>query len=284
MKKERYFLLFLILVSVTLNLLNIPTSELFFDDKEIFKYAGLVIYKGGVPYRDFFDHKPPLIYFFNAFNWYFNAWIPWLLDTFLVLFSTLLFYWLCRKSKLSWPWLLPLIYNLLIRYSLVSFGNGMTREYTAVFLLMFFCVMQGNAKYKYYLMGLLTGLSLWMQQDSLITLVPFLFYSFYSTEESFPVSLKQKALGLTAGFITISIPLILYFASHHSLSYLWEDAFLFNLHAPGVHSGFIEKIRNCKHALHEVEYEMPFYTALVLGIASLFLKNRKPVLYFEWAY
>jgi hypothetical protein len=278
MKKERYFLLFLVLISVTLNLLNIPTSELFSDDKEIFKYAGLVIYKGGVPYRDFFDHKPPLIYFLNAFNWYFNAWIPWLLDTFLVLFSTLLFYWLCRKSKLPWPWLLPFIYNLLIRYSLVSFGNGMTREYTAVFLLMFFCVMQGNAKYKYFLMGLLTGLSFWMQQDSLITLVPFLIYSFYSSAESLPVSLRQKALGMTAGFITISIPLILYFISHDSLSYLWEDSFLFNLHAPGNHSGIIEKIRNCKHALHEVEFEMPFYTALILGIASLFLKNRKPVL------
>jgi hypothetical protein len=278
MKKERYFFLLLILVSVVLNILNVPTAELFFDDKEIFKYAGLVIYKGGVPYRDFFDHKPPLIYFLNAFNWYFNAWIPWLLDTFLVLFSTLLFYWLCRKSKLSWPWLLPFVYNLLIRYSLVSYGNGMTREYTAVFLLMFFCVMQGNAKYKYYLMGLLTGLSFWMQQDSLITLIPFLFYSFYSTEESLPVRLKQKALGMTAGFITISIPLILYFVSHDSLSYLWDDAFLFNLRAPGTHAGFIEKIRNCKHALHEVEFEMPFYTALVLGIASLFLKNRKPVL------
>ena len=278
MKKERSFLLFLILLSVTLNLLNIPTAELFSDDKEIFKYAGLVIYKGGVPYRDFFDHKPPLIYFLNAFNWYFDAWIPWLLDTFLVLFSTLLFYWLCRKSKLSWPWLLPFIYNLLIRYSLVSYGNGMTREYTAIFLLMFFCVMQGNAKYKHYLMGLLTGLSFWMQQDSLITLIPFLIYSFYSTEESLPVSLRQKLLGMTAGFITISIPLILYFLLHQSLSYLWEDAFLFNLHAPGNHSGFIEKIRNCKHALHEVEFEMPFYTALILGIGSLFLKNRKPVL------
>src|SRR3984893_8194790 len=153
MKKERFFLLLLILISIALNLLNIPTSELFFDEKEIFKYAGLVIYKGGVPYRDFFDHKPPLIYFLNALNWYFDAWIPWLLDTFLVLFATLLFYWLCRKSKLAWPWFLPFIFNLLIRYSLVSFGNGMTREYTAVFLLIFFCVLQGNAKYKYYLLG-----------------------------------------------------------------------------------------------------------------------------------
>ena len=47
---------------------------------------------------------------------------------------------------------------------------------------------------------------------------------------------------------------------------------------PGNDSGLMEKIRNCKHALHEVEFEMPFYTALILGISCLFLKNRRPVL------
>jgi hypothetical protein len=281
MKKERSFLLFIILGSIALNLLNLPISEIYSDDKEIFKYAGLVIYKGGVPYRDFFDHKPPLIYFLNAFSWYFSPWIPWLLDTLLVLFATLLFYWLCRKSKMAWPWFLPFIFNLLVRYSLVSYGTGMTREYTAVFLLVFFCVMQGNAKYKYYLMGLLTGLSFWMQQDSLVTLTPFLFYSLYSISESEPVSLGKKSLALATGFIIISLPLILYFVSHNALTYLWNDAFLFNLHAPGSHSSIFEKIRNCKHALHEVEFEMPFYTALILGTASLFLKHKKPTLLYS---
>jgi hypothetical protein len=278
MIKERYFLLFIILGSIALNILNLPFSEIYSDDKEIFKYAGLVIFKGGVPYRDFFDHKPPLIYFLNAFNWYFNPWIPWFLDTLLVLFTTLLFYWLCRKSKMAYPWFLPFIFNLLIRYSLVSYGAGMTREYTAVFLLMFFCIMQGNAKYKYFLIGLLTGLSFWMQQDSLITLTPFLFYSLYTSTESISASMGKKAFVMTTGFIIISLPLILYFISHQSLSYLWKDAFLFNLHAPGSHSSVFEKIRNSKHALHEVEFEMPFYTALILGIASLFLKHKKPAL------
>lgn len=179
---------------------------------------------------------------------------------------------------MAYPWFLPFIFNLLIRYSLVSYGAGMTREYTAVFLLMFFCIMQGNAKYKYFLIGLLTGLSFWMQQDSLITLTPFLFYSLYTSTESISASMGKKAFVMTTGFIIISLPLILYFISHQSLSYLWKDAFLFNLHAPGSHSSVFEKIRNSKHALHEVEFEMPFYTALILGIASLFLKHKKPAL------
>src|SRR5450432_37812 len=276
-KKEQYCLLFIILGSVSLNFLNAPFSEIFFDDKEIFKYAGLVIFKGGVPYRDMFDHKPPLIYFLNALHWQ-NAWIPWLVDTLLVLFATLLFYVLCKKNKLAWPWFLPLIFNLLIRYSLVSFGNGMTREYTAVFLLIFFCIMQGDTKYKYYILGILVGLTFWMQQDGLITLAPFLMYSvLHSPTGSSGHKLKKTGI-LLAGILSMTVPLLLYFIFHQSLSYLWKDAFLFNLQAPGSQPGFFEKLKAIKHAIHETEFEMAFYTAFILGAASVFMKNKKPVL------
>jgi hypothetical protein len=274
-RKEHYWLLFLILGSIALNFLNSPLSGIFSDDKEIFKYAGLVIYKGGVPYRDFFDHKPPLIFFLNSFNWYVNPWFTWLLDTLLVLFATILFYWLCRKNKLAWPWFLPVLFNLLIRYSLVSFGNGMTREYTAAFLLIFFCVMQGSARYKYYILGLLTALTFWMQQDAIFTLAPFFLYSVFA-EGSVSGETGKRVLSITAGVLTISIPILFYFDSHKSLSYLWNDGFLFNMNAPGTHVSFIEKIKSIKHAIHESEFEMAFYTALILGIASLFLRNKKP--------
>ncbi len=275
-KKEGYHILFIVLGSVCLNFLNSPLNENFFDDKEIFRYAGLVIYKGGVPYRDVFDHKPPLIYFLNAMNWYFSPWVTWMMDTLLVLFATLLFYRLCKKNKIAWPWFLPLIFNLLIRYSLVSFGNGMTREYTAAFLLIFFCSMLGNAGHKYFLMGLLTGLTAWMQQDALITLAPFMAYSLFEPPEPAKSVMGKRLLAAGAGFMVISLPLVLYFITNQSLSYLWQDAFVFNLHAPGIQPDIIEKIKVIKHALHEVEYEMAFYTALILGLAGFFMKHKKP--------
>jgi hypothetical protein len=274
-KKSHFSLLFIILGSVSLNFLNSPLSEIFFDDKEIFKYAGLVIYRGGMPYRDFFDHKPPLIYFLNYFHWI-SPWIPWMLDSLLILFASLLFYWLCRKNRVAWPWILPLLFNLLIRYSLVSFGNGMTREYTAAFLLIFFCVMQGNARYKYFILGLLIGLTCWMQQDALITLSPFLFYSIFVSEGTISVSAARRVLAICIGFMIVSLPLIFYFTRHQSFSFLWKDAFLFNLQAPGIQPGLFEKLKSIKHAIHETEFEMAFYTALILGVAALFLKNKKP--------
>jgi hypothetical protein len=279
-KKEHYTLLFIVLGSVALNFLNSPVSQIFSDDKEIFRYAGQVIYRGGVPYRDFFDHKPPLIYFLNSLSWYIGSWFTWALDTLLILLASLLFYWLCRKNKMAWPWFLPLIFNLLIRYSLVSFGNGMTREYTTAFLLIFFCVMQGNARYKYLILGLLTGLTCWMQQDGLITLAPLFLYSVFSKDGLDRNDVRNRILSISIGFLIISLPLLFYFLSHRSLSYMWKDAFLFNMSAPGRHVGFFDKIKSIKHAIHESEFEMAFYTSLIVGITALFIKSKKPVLLF----
>ena len=42
-------------------------------DSEVFRYIGMVIANGGVPYRDAFDHKPPMIYFLAALV---NHWDP----------------------------------------------------------------------------------------------------------------------------------------------------------------------------------------------------------------
>jgi len=283
-KREKYTFLFIVLGCISLNFIYSPLSPLFFDDKEIFNYAGQLIYRGAVPYKDMFDHKPPLIYFLNFFNWI-SPWIFWLLDTLMVLSATLLFYSLCKKNKLAWPWFLPLLFNLMIRNSLTCFGNGMTREYTTIFILMFFCVMQGQSGMKYYLLGLLTGLIFWMQQDAIITLLPFLFYTIFISEktptigiENSPPGIWTKILPLTTGFLSISLPLILYFQFHHSLTYLWNNAFLFNMQAKRVPKSVFTEIKTIKHALHESEYEMAFYTSLILGIAAIFLKNQKKTL------
>jgi len=280
-KKEKFTVLYIILGCITLNFIYSPLTPLFFDDKEIFNYAGLLIYRGGVPYRDVFDHKPPLIYFLNFLNWI-SPWIFWLMDTLMVLFATLLFYRLCKKNKLAWPWFLPLLFNLMIRNSLTCFGNGMTREYTTVFLLIFFCVMQGQNRIKYYLLGLLTGLIFWMQQDAVITLAPFLCYTVFIYEKSPAAGIEytrqgigNKIFSLSIGFLFITLPVILYFYLHHALIYLWKDAFLFNMQAKPVHKSLYTEIRTIKHALHESEYEMAFYISLILGIAAIFLKNKK---------
>jgi hypothetical protein len=173
-------LIFTILACLLLSMLYCPPVDVWYDDKQIFRYAGLLLYKGGVPYRDLFDHKPPLIYFFNYAGLLLGTWGLWIIDTLLVSGATLLFYRLCRQKCLPYAPILPLFFNLLIRNYLVCEGIGMTRAYTAIFLLMAFCVLMGRSRYKFFWLGLISGATLLMQQDQLLTLLPFLVYAFFA--------------------------------------------------------------------------------------------------------
>jgi hypothetical protein len=274
-KKRSLPVVLLSLSSFALSFINSPVFEGLFDDREIFRYAGLVIYKGGVPYRDVFDHKPPLIYFLNTLNWIGGPWLYWLLNALLVLLATLLFYHLCRKNKLPLPWLLPLLFNLLIRNTLASIGGGMTREYSSIFLILFFCIMLEQIRYKYILLGILTALTWWMQQDAAITLLPLFVYAVFSRDDPSPAPLGKKILLLAGGFLIVTLPLLGFFLAHRSLSWLWQDAFVFNLRLPRQPVSMAGEIKILKHVLHECEYETAFYTAFFLGLVTLFLKHKK---------
>jgi len=266
-------LFFLLTACGLLTLLYCPPFDIPLDDKEVFRYAGQVILKGGVPYRDFFDHKPPLIFFLNSLGLLLGNWGLWLIDLFLALLATWLFYRCCRKYRLPYPWLLPLLFNLMLRDFLVCDGIGMTREYTTLFQLLFFGVLIGKYRQRHFLAGLLSAGVFFMQQDQVLFLIPFLIYTLLSDGST---SLLYRLLRLGAGFLTILLPLLLYFWVHHSLGYFWEDAFQFNFSWYTTEKkSFPDHFRYIKQTLDAANYELPFMIATILGISALFLQNRK---------
>ena len=62
MSRDRYSLLILLTTSLLLSIFYIPYYNPLHGDKEVFRYVGQLMLRGGVPYRDVFDHKPPLIF------------------------------------------------------------------------------------------------------------------------------------------------------------------------------------------------------------------------------
>ncbi|HEY4288633.1 MAG TPA: hypothetical protein VGN00_16120 [Puia sp.] len=274
--------LFILIASFLLSLLYCPPVDILFDDKQIFGYIGRLIAKGGVPYRDVFDHKPPLIYFFN----YFGPWGLWLIDTFLVGLASLLFFRLCQKHRLAWPWLLPLLFNLLIRNYLVCISIGMTRAYTAVFALLFICILLNGSKYRYFWLGLLTAATFFMQQEQVIVLFPFWLYALptdflpgrrtlpagTSPASSLPGRMHHTLLTL-AGVITASAPIILYFSLNHSLSWFWQCAFQFNFLWYDEKVPFMVHFRAAKDALEYSGLMVTFLMAVVAGFCALVLKS-----------
>jgi hypothetical protein len=273
--KKNYPLLFVIIACLVLSFIHCPLFELFFDDKEIFKYTGLVLLKGGVPYKDFFDHKPPLIFFINYLGLLLGSWGLWIIDTLFILLTTLLFFNTCKKYRVALAWLPPILFNLMIRNNTASLGVGMTREYAAIFLLIAFCLVMSEHKYKFYLLGLATGFVFFFQQDQVLPLLPILLYATFNNSIPLLPTLLKRGTGLAIGFLTVTIPIVLYFLLNHSLQYFWEDAFLFNFNwynekqALSLHAIAIRK------ALHNCEYDVIVYGSCITGIAALIWGNKK---------
>ncbi|HEY6900348.1 MAG TPA: hypothetical protein VI233_06890 [Puia sp.] len=276
MNRQHYPLLLLLGASFLLSLAYCPPFQLVVDDKEIFSYAGMAIAKGLVPYKDFFDHKPPVIFFINFAGYVLGGgspWGLWIINTGLALGGTWWFFKCCRRYRVALPWLLPLLFNLLIRDNLISQGINMTREFTAFFTLFFFCVLMGRSRHRYFLLGLLSTLTFFTQQDQLIPQLPLLIYALLAADE---VPTGGRLLRLSAGALTILIPLLGFFAFHHALSHFWEDAFKFNFTTYiTAHKSLGDHFRTIKHVLDDGNYELPFMVAVVLGITALFGQNSR---------
>ncbi|WP_431212098.1 hypothetical protein ACQ86N_41130 [Puia sp. P3] len=274
MNKKDYGLWFLLGASILMSLPYAPPFTFIIDDIEFFRYTGMAILKGQVPYRDFFDHKPPMIYFINAAGQALGGWWGlWLISTLFALVITWLFYRLCRQYRLTFPWVLPLLFNLMIRDNLVSEGMHYTREYSTFFVMLFFIALMGKSKYRYFLIGLFAALTFFTQQDQILLLIPFLLYAVISNDE---LTFFTRCLQTAAGFLSVTALLILYFAINHSLSWFWNDSFAFNF-TVYIHEkkSIGDHFRTIKRVLDKGNYELPVMVAISLGITSLFVQNKK---------
>jgi len=273
MNKNRLSLLFVIVACILLSLQFCPPYDLMSDDKDVFRYAGMLMQKGLVPYRDMFDHKPPLIFFLNFAALALGSWGLWLIDLGLALLTTIVFFNLCRKRRLPFPWLLPLLFNLMIRDFLVSPGIGMTREYTCFFQLLFFCVLLGSQRQRHFWLGSLIALTFFMQQDQLLPLIPFIIYALW-TIDTLPIA--KRILRMAAGFATVTVPVVGYFALHRTLGAFFEEAFLFNFSVYTTEKQSLDGVfRTLKYKIDAGNFELPFMVALVLGLCSLLLPHKK---------
>src|SRR5260221_937710 len=267
-------LIFVIAACLLLSLLYCPPYRALSNDVEVFRYMGLAISKGLVPYRDVFDHKPPLIYFFNYTGLLSGGvWGFWVINTGLALLATWCFFRLCRSYRLPFPWLLPLLFNLMLRDNLIDIGNNGTREFTTLFFMLFFCLLMGKSRYRDLWLGLLSGLIFFTQQEQILSLIPFLIYTLLDKETA-PAFIRILRMG--AGFLIVLLPILLYFAIHHSLAWFWQDAFLFNFSWYTTEKkSLIKHFRTVQNILDQGNYEIPFLIAVTLGILSRLFKHAK---------
>lgn len=236
---NRLFLLILALLILGVSLSFSPALLYPLNDGSVYAYVAQTILDGGMPYRDAWDHKPPLIYYLNALAFIVfgvNRWAIWLLDAGVVLITCDLFYrllldlnlnrrlarWgvlglmlaICRPvwKDLNTPEFYALPFQALGLISGVRFLNAPRRRWA-------------------YLLGLSAGLAVLCKQNTLgITMALTLVATFRRTWN------RRLFASMVLGALTVPGLFGLYSLAHGSLDEALDAVLIYNQHYLQFHS------------------------------------------------
>ena len=208
-------------------------------DSAIFTYFGQQILRGKMPYTELWDHKPPLIFYFDALGLKITngsmAGI-WLLEFILFYLGALILLRLLKQRFPKWISVTVLALGMLHYVRVLDFGNY-TEELSLFFVIcaiaLYFSKNRQRCPLLFGLLnGLLCGLAFTSKQNTIGCWIAL----FLLTLAGSFTEKKQKLTGefikywfLTAsGFLLINAGWVIYFASNNALEAYWDVAFRFN--------------------------------------------------------
>jgi hypothetical protein len=212
-------------------------------DSGVFLYAGWRLLNGGIPYRDVWDHKPPLIYFVDALGLTLaphSLWGVWFLQFIFIFFTLLVIYKLLDQELGTYAALAGIVILTSGLLTILEKGN-VTEEYALVFQALGFGLFVSAWKRNFPLrtsfwIGLLGGVAFNFKQTTIGIWITYglLLLAIRILQRKFPL---KDLLVLLAGWLIPSILLVIYLASQNALTDFWEQAFLYNFVYIGKHEG-----------------------------------------------
>jgi hypothetical protein len=212
-------------------------------DSGVFLYMGWRLLMGDVPYRDVWDHKPPLIYFVDALGLSLtpdSLWGVWFLQGIFIFFTLLLIY---RSLQMQFGLIAALVGTITMTSGVLSvIENGnVTEEYALVFQALCIWLFIGAWKNDFprstsFWIGLSGGLAFNSKQTTLGLWVVY-------TLVLIVIRLRQRKapvtdlLSLFVGWLIPMLLFVAYLASQNALRDFWEQAFLYNFVYIGKHEG-----------------------------------------------
>ncbi len=212
-------------------------------DSGVFLYMGWRLLNGDVPYRDVWDHKPPLIYFIDALGLLLSPQSllgVWLLQ-FIFIFLTIFFLYNGLKDSLG-------IFSAIVGVVVLTSGlltildqGNVTEEYALLFQTLSFWLVVRAQKNNYSLrnsfwIGLCGASAFYLKQTTIGIWIAYALFLIV-------IRIIQKKspffdlLSLSAGWGILSIILALGFASQHAFNDYWNEAFIYNFIYIGKHEG-----------------------------------------------
>ena len=273
--------LMLILVTLGVQVRWIPKYHDIDIDSGVYSYAGTRILKGELPYRDFWDHKPPGVHYLNALAFRLLGITPWALWWLgLVWITTIVVVLFLVLYKLvGWsPALIATIFFLLtLHHPLVYKGGNYPETYALLpQLLIILCTLffftSRNNRWIFFI-GIFSALAFLLKQTTIAIGIASICVILYKDLQarSFFASFQRVLLFITGGLIPILI-VIRHWWAQGALTELWEAVIEYNLlYSKG---GFT--IRSIYASIRELAIPQPFATLFALSIVStivFFVKN-----------
>lgn len=233
----------------------IPTSPMnmqyTYRDSGVFLYVGWRILNGELPYRDVWDHKPPVIFYINALGLSItdsSRWGVWLIEFLSLSFAAFVGYRIIQKALGTFPaifstllWLLTLVF--------VIQGGNLTTEYTlplqfAALWLATTAFAKPNSQYwRWFLVGSIGATAFFTKQTTIgIWISVTLFLVVYRVKLHLEKELIFEFLYFWGGVIAVCIGWIAFFGLQGGLVQFWSAAFEFNFvySSPGI--SFLDRL------------------------------------------
>jgi hypothetical protein len=257
-------------------ILHLATSPRFVSlspDSGVFAYAGKLVSEGKVPYRDFFDHKPPLIYYLNALAIYLmgaSPWSIWWLDVFYLSITGIVLFLVLLKITDSLSAILGVVIFILTLMTPHYFlGGNLTETYGLLPQILVVGAIFGYLKSKnawwIFLAGLLTAIASLFKQTNIAlgigALLTLIFLALLSRQPS--RAIKHSLIFIVAILLPWLFISVIW-ASLGSFHQLWDAVVAYNFIY--VKSGF--SMTSIFLTYQSFMVSIPLMSLMIITIAS----------------
>jgi hypothetical protein len=215
------------------NPLNMPLT---YRDQGVFLYMAWRILNGEVPYRDIWDHKPPLIYLINTLGLALtpdSRWGVWFIELVFLTLATLLAYRILKGTFGTLPTLATLVITLVSLTFAMQSGNHAT-EYALPFqfgclLLATSAVDRGAWFWRGFTIGVLSGFIFLTKQNCVgIVIATALYLVVVRLRAREYGKILRELLSMFLGGSTVLAAAIILFATLGALPAFIDAAFIYN--------------------------------------------------------
>ncbi|NPV86535.1 MAG: hypothetical protein HPY45_11065 [Anaerolineae bacterium] len=236
LSRKTVWIVAILLTSLLVLVPCMPSMTLPGHDSGIFLYFGAQILEGRLPFRDLWDHKPPLVFYLNALGLWLgrgSVWGVWAVELVSLVVAGILAYFFLRRYVRDWIAGVAVLGGL-VNLALVLERGNLTEEYALPFqfaALLLFVLAEHKERYGWrgIGIGMVLACAFLLKQTLIgVWLAIFFFLLYQAFWDGRWRAFWNKLMTIAIGAGIVLSVCVVYFALNRSLALFWDVAFHYN--------------------------------------------------------